>query len=271
MKQVEIPSLESVKHFKSAMDSERGAFGPFMISTDPAFVEAAGYAGYDFVLLDMEHGTTTFEQLPNLIRAANVTGVCPVVRVPRGSDIWIDQALDVGAGAVMIPQIDTADQARAAVSAAKFSPVGTRGTCRFVRSAGFGSVPGNRYFADAQNTCVILQAEGKKAVDNIDEIMAVPGIDVIFVGPYDLSSSLGHVGEIDHPEVTACIKSILAKAEDKGIKIGCFADNVESGKHWRDLGVRFIGYSCDTNIFLQGALRDIDEFSKTSREITLED
>ena len=131
-----MPTMESVAKFKAAMDSERGALGPFMICTDPALVESAGRAGYDFVLLDMEHGTTTFQTLPNLIRAANVTGVCPVVRVPRGSDIWIDQALDVGAGAVMIPQIDTAEQARAAVSAAKFSPMGTRGTCRFVRSAG---------------------------------------------------------------------------------------------------------------------------------------
>ena len=113
-----MPTMESVAKFKAAMDSERGALGPFMICTDPALVESAGRAGYDFVLLDMEHGTTTFQTLPNLIRAANVTGVCPVVRVPRGSDIWIDQALDVGAGAVMIPQIDTAEQARAAVSAA---------------------------------------------------------------------------------------------------------------------------------------------------------
>lgn len=128
---VTMPTLESVKNFKAAMASEQGAFGPFMITSDPAFVEAAGYAGYDFVLLDMEHGPGTFENLQNLIRAANVSGVCPVVRVPRGTDIWIDQALDVGAGAVMIPQIDSADQARAAVSAAKFSPRGTRGTCRF--------------------------------------------------------------------------------------------------------------------------------------------
>ena len=79
-----------------------------MITSDPAFVESAGYAGYDFVLLDMEHGPGTFENLQNLIRAANVAGVMPVVRVPRGSDIWIDRALDVGAGAVMVPQIDTA-------------------------------------------------------------------------------------------------------------------------------------------------------------------
>lgn len=111
MNPVNMPSMDSVARFKAAMDSDRGALGPFMIGTDPAFVEAAGYAGYDFVLLDMEHGTTTHQQLPHLIRAANVAGVCPVVRVPRGTDIWIDQALDVGAGAVMIPQIDTAEQA----------------------------------------------------------------------------------------------------------------------------------------------------------------
>ena len=97
------PSLSDVEVFRKALHSEQGAFGPFMITSDPAFVEAAGYAGYDFVLLDMEHGPGTFENLQNLIRAANVSGVCPVVRVPRGTDIWIDQALDVGAGAIMIP------------------------------------------------------------------------------------------------------------------------------------------------------------------------
>ena len=237
----EMPTMDSVTKFKAAMDSDKGALGPFMIATDPAFVESAGHAGYDFVLL---------------------AGVCPVVRVPRGSDIWIDQALDVGAGGVMIPQIDTAEQARAAVSAAKFSPVGTRGTCRFVRSAGFGAVPGSEYFSKAQDTVVILQAEGKKAVENLDEILDVPGIDVVFVGPYDLSSSLGHVGEIDHPEVVECIKGIIAKANAKGVKIGCFADTVEGGMKWRDLGVKFIGYACDTYLFYQKAKADVDAFVK---------
>ena len=245
MYSVNMPTMDSVARFKAAMDSEKGALGPFMIGTDPAFVEAAGYAGYDFVLLDMEHGTTTFQTLPHLIRAANVAGVCPVVRVPRGSDIWIDQALDVGAGAIMIPQIDTAEQARAAVSAAKFSPVGTRGTCRFVRSAGFGAVPGSEYFSKAQDTVVILQAEGKKAVENLDEIL-----------------DLGHVGEIDHPEVVECIKGIIAKANAKGVKLGCFADTVEGGMKWRDLGVKFIGYSCDTYLFMQAAKADVDAFAK---------
>jgi len=260
MKKVEMPGLENIRKFRDAMDSERAALGPFMITCDPAFVEAAGHVGYDFVLIDLEHGTVTFQQLPNMIRAANVSGVCPVVRVPRGSDIWIDQALDVGAGAVMIPQIDTAEQARAAITAAKFAPRGLRGTNRFVRAAGYGTMVGAEYFETANETMVILQAEGKKAVENLDEILDVPGIDVLFVGPYDLSSALGLVGQIDHPDVIECIKGIIAKASAKGIRLGCFADTVEGGKKWRDLGVKFIGYNCDVNMWAQAAAKDIAEF-----------
>ena len=189
MDTMKMPSMDAVARFKAAMDSDQGALGPFMITSDPAYVEAAGYAGYDFVLLDMEHGPGTFENLQNLIRAANVAGVCPVVRVPRGMDIWVDRALDVGAGALLVPQIDTADQARAVISAAKFAPVGSRGTNRFVRSACYGAKPGSEYFAQANETVVIIQAEGKKAVENLDEILDVPGLDVLFIGPYDLSSS----------------------------------------------------------------------------------
>ena len=112
---------------------------------------------------------------------------------------------------------------------------------------------------------VILQAEGKKAIENLDEILDVPGIDVVFVGPYDLSSSLGHVGEIDHPEVVAAIKEIIAKASAKGVKIGCFADTVEGGKKWRDLGVKFIGYACDTYIFMQAAKADVAAFDISAK------
>jgi len=259
---IKMPTMESVKVFRDRLETPAGVFGPFMITADPAFVEAAGYAGYDFVLLDMEHGPGTFENLQNLIRAANVAGVCPVVRVPRGSDIWIDQALDVGAGGIMIPQIDTAEQAKAAVAAAKFAPRGNRGTCRFVRSACYGGMPGAEYFQQAQDTVVIVQAEGRKAVENLDEILSVEGIDIVFVGPYDLSSSLGLIGQINHPKVMECIQEICDRAAVKGVKVGCFADNVHSAKRLREMGVKFLGYSCDTAIFQNAAAADVAEFQK---------
>lgn len=258
-----MPSMDSVARFKMAMDSKEGAFGPFMITSDPAIVESAGYAGYDFVLLDMEHGPGTFENLQNLIRAANVSDVCPIVRVPRGTDIWIDRALDVGAGGILIPQIDNAEQATAAVSTAKFAPIGTRGTCRFVRSAAYGAIEGKHYFKEAQDTMVLLQAEGKKAIDNLNEILSVPGIDVIFIGPYDLSASLGLIGQIDHPKVIELAKQVIIKANAKGIKVGCFVDNVAMGRKWRDMGVRFVGYSCDMNIFMRAAQADVNAFQES--------
>lgn len=261
-KEIPMPSMESVKAFRAKLETPKGVFGPFMITGDAAFVEAAGYAGYDFVLLDMEHGPGTFQNLQNLIRAANVANVFPLVRVPRGTDIWIDRALDVGAGGVLVPQIDTAEQARAAVSAAKFSPLGTRGTCRFVRSAGYGAIPGSDYFSQAQDTVVILQAEGKKAFDNLDEILEVPGIDMLFVGPYDLSSSLGLIGQIEHPKVMEYIQDIVKKAGAKGVKVGCFSDNPQTARKLRDLGVKFVGYSCDTAIFMRAAMEDVAVFAE---------
>ena len=261
-KTVSMPTMESVKVFREKLGSPEGVFGPFMITSDPAFVEAAGYAGYDFVLLDMEHGPGTFENLQNLIRGANVADVMPVVRVPRGSDIWIDQALDVGAGGVMIPQIDTAEQAKVAVAVAKFAPRGNRGTCRFVRSAGYGAISGDEYFTKAQETVVIVQAEGKKAIENLDDILDVEGIDIIFIGPYDLSSSLGIIGQINHPLVMDTIQEICDKAAKKGVWVGCFADNVQSAKNLRKMGVKFIGYSCDTAIFMRGAIADVTEYKK---------
>ncbi len=110
--------------------------------------------------------------------------------------------------------------------------------------------------ADARLAVIALGKCGARELNYISDV------DVVFVGPYDLSSSLGHVGEIDHPEVVECIKGIIAKANAKGVKLGCFADTVEGGMKWRDLGVKFIGYSCDTYLFMQAAKADVDAFAQ---------
>lgn len=257
-----IPSLDSVKRFREALDSPRGALGPFMLSVDPSMYEAAGLAGYDFLLIDMEHGHTTFAQLPDIIRGCNCVGVCPVVRVPRGTDIWISRALDAGAGAVFVPQIDTAEEAAQVVDAAKFSPLGHRGISKYARAGAYNTLKETNFFEQANETCVILQAEGKKALDNMDAIMEVPGIDVIFVGPYDLSSSLGLIGQVNHPEVVSCIKYIIDRGAAHGIRIGCYADTVERGIELREMGVRFIGYGTDANMLYRYCLSDVEKWKR---------
>ena len=258
-----LPSLDAVKKFKDAMDSPKGALGPFMISRDPAMYEAAGLAGYDFALIDMEHGVTAFSNLVDMIRGCNSVGVCPVVRIPRGTDIWISRALDVGAGAIFVPQIDTAEETAKIVDAAKFSPMGHRGLSKYVRAGAYNAVSEDKVFYERANeTCVIIQAEGKKAFENMDEIMSVPGVDVIFVGPYDLSSSLGLIGQVNHPDVVAYIKKIIAQGEKHGVKVGCFADTVERGIELREMGVKFIGYGTDLNMFYKFCKNDVDKWTK---------
>ena len=257
-----IPSLDAVRRFRDALDSPKGALGPFMLSVDPSMYEAAGLAGYEFLLIDMEHGLTTFAALPDIIRGCNCVGVCPVVRVPRGTDIWISRALDAGAGAVFVPQIDTAEEAKAVVDAAKFSPLGNRGISKYARAGAYNTLKETNFFERANETCVILQAEGKKALENMDAIMEIPGIDVVFVRPYDLASSLGLIGQVNHPEVVSCIKYIIDRGAAHGIKIGCYADTVERGIELREMGVRFIGYGTDANMFYRYCLNDVEKWKR---------
>jgi 4-hydroxy-2-oxoheptanedioate aldolase len=240
--------------FKERLQAGDTVFGPFMKTGDPAFVEIAGYAGFDFVILDMEHGPVTFENLQNLVRGAIIAGTVPIVRTSDSSDISISRALDLGACGVQIPQIQTADEAKSCISAAKFFPLGQRGVCRFVRAAGYSSIPRDDYFPMANNSMVILQLEGITAIDNLEEILDLEGIDIIFIGPYDLSQSLGYPGQVDHPEVIKKMKLIVNNARKRNVIVGTFTDTLASAQMWRSAGVQYISYSVDVGVFLEACV-----------------
>lgn len=227
------------------------AFGIFMKTGDPAFVEIAGLSGFEFVILDMEHGPVDFLNLQNLIRAAECAGVLPVVRVSALDATCVSRALDVGAKAVQVPMIETAEEARLAVNFAKYAPEGARGVCRYVRAAGYSSKDRFEYFREANSSLVILQLEGEEGVRNIDAILETPGVDVIFVGPYDLSQSLGVPGQTEHPIVEEKIRFIVEKASKKNIVVGTFVDDAGQAKKWMEAGVQYIACSVDTGIFYQ--------------------
>ncbi len=236
--------------FKEKCKAGETVYGPFMKTGDPAFVEIAGLAGFDFVILDMEHGPVSFENLQNLVRAAIISGAVPIVRTSDSSDISIGRALDIGAYGVQVPQISTAREARSVVRAARFYPSGERGVCRFVRAAAYSSMKGEDYFNGANQALVILQLEGRKAIDNLDEILAVEGIDLVFIGPYDLSQSLGFPGQVEHPEVLKEMRYISDRARARGVITGTFTDTPMAANRWRDAGVQYISYSVDTGIFM---------------------
>lgn len=240
--------------FKKRLHAGEVVFGPFMKTGDPAYVEIAGYAGFDFVILDMEHGPVSYENLQNLIRAAIIAGVAPIVRTPDSRGISVSKALDLGASGVQIPQVHSADEARSCVKAAKFFPLGSRGVCRFVRSAKYSYMSGKEYFVGANDCIVILQIEGEKALERLDDILDVEGIDIIFIGPYDLSQSMGLTGEVSHPAVTKKMEHIVHNARQKGVIVGTFTDTFSAAKKWKNSGVQYISYSVDVGIFMEACV-----------------
>lgn len=244
-----------IKNFKDKLNGD-GAIGVFSKTCDPAFIETMGYAGADYVIIDLEHGPNSVQSVQNLIRGAQVAGIMPIVRVKESCASVMSEVLDIGAGGIQVPQITTREEAENVIKRTKFAPVGERGVCRFVRAAQYSAKNRFEYFKDANNTVTILQIEGQEGIDNLDDIISVEGIDVIFIGPYDLSQSLGVAGQIDHPMVEKKMLEIIKSCAEKGITVGTFVDTVENARKWQKLGVKYISYSVDMGIFYE-AMRDI--------------
>lgn len=225
--------------------------GIFSKTTDSGMVEAAGHAGLDFIILDMEHGPIGQETLHHHVRAAALTPMASIVRVNGHDPDMIGSVLDSGADGVQVPNVSTADAARRAIAAARYHPEGNRGLCRFVRAAEFGTKDRGEYLAGANTTLVVLQVEGLEGIDNLDEIIDVPGFDVLFVGPYDLSQSVGKPGQVDDPDVLQLIGEIASKAAQKGLALGVFADTPAAMSQQAAMGFSYLSYSVDLNIFVQ--------------------
>ncbi|MDR1373330.1 MAG: aldolase [Dysgonamonadaceae bacterium] len=243
--------MNTLKTFKERLTKGEPVYGPFMKTGDPAFVECAGHAGFDFCILDMEHGPVDFFTLQNLIRGAEASGILPVVRTYDSSETAISKALDLGAKGIQVPQIRSAEEARKAIKAAKYHPGGERGVCRFVRAANYSSTPRSEYFETANETLVILQVEGKQVINRLEEILSVEGLDILFVGPYDLSQSLGVPGQISHPSVIEAIKTITERAGQSGVVTGVFCDTYDAASLWRTAGIQYLSWSVDVGIFTE--------------------
>lgn len=229
---------------------KRTAVGTFSKTTDSAFVEAAGLAGLDFIILDTEHGPANLETLHNHVRASRLTSMSAIIRIKGVDAHAIGSALDTGAAGIQVPNINTAQQAKIAVDAARFYQLGNRGVCRFVRAAHFGSQDKTEYFSKANTAVVILQVEGLEGVKNLDAILDVQGFDVLFIGPYDLSQSVGKPGEVNAPEVLTLMSEIAQKAQSKGVILGAFCDTPENAQLLKEQGFQYLAYSVDVNIYL---------------------
>ncbi len=254
---------ELLRRFKDQL-TRRPLFGPFCKSSDAGVIEALGHAGFDFVILDMEHGPNTVETIQQLLRAAEVVGILPVVRVPAADAEMISKVLDVGAAGVQIPQIASAEDVEAARRAAKFAPSGERGVCRFVRAAGYSSTEKNEYFKEANEALLVIQVEGQAASDNLEHILDVPGPDVVFIGPYDLSQSLGVPGQIEHPLVVEKMNQIVDTCLQRGIVVGNFTETPEQTAFWTKRGLRYMSFSVDMGIMYEAGRMLVSELHRNS-------
>lgn len=218
--------------FKEKVKRGEFALGSFVNFYAPALVEIIGYSGLDFIVIDDEHGAFSYPQIEELIRSAEVAGITPFVRVSYDNSA-IQKALDRGAKGVQVPMVNNKADAEAVVKKAKYPPMGSRGTAYSHRAARFGSYSGNAYLEAAdQNTFIIVHIETPEAVANFTDIVSVPGIDAVFVGPTDLSVSMGYKVEgPSHPAVQSVIQDLFRKGRETGTIMGTVAGNpVDIGK-----------------------------------------
>ena len=245
---------------KSRLRAGETVVGPFVIVPSMTLVDTLGYAGMDFCIIDTEHGPVDMQTSMDLVIAADGAGVSPIIRVGDNDERLILRALDIGSAGVQVPQINNVDDARRVIHSAKYAPIGERGLSIFTRAGDYFKHAGERH-TDRQNeeTTVVVHIEGRRGLDNLDEIMTVDGIDVLFLGPYDISQSLGVPGDVRNPIVETALKDAAEKARAQGRAVGSYAKDVEMGKWLIDMGVQYLAINVDATIYMQACERIVKE------------
>jgi len=226
-----------------------------MMIPDAGVAEIVAGAGFDFLLFDMEHGPATLESVENCLRACELRGAAGLVRTPDGSPATVSKVLDAGAKGILVPHVKSAQQAADVVAAMTFGPPGARGINAVSRAANYGQCDYIEFFHESdRETLIMVQIEDREAVDELDAIAAVPGIDVIFCGPYDLSRSLGQIGNPAHPDVKSVVERIVAAGTvRKDCVPGLYVGSTEGAIEWQGRGARFFAFGGDTGFLSKGA------------------
>ena len=244
--------------FKEHLESGRPLLGTFLQIPAAEMAEIVGHAGLDFGIIDAEHGMLGVDVSIQMVRGCDSVGLATVYRVPKLDPHRIGHALDIGASAVMVPNVTNCQEAEQAIQGALYHPLGMRGVCPFARGAGYNAVDERPdYYNEAnREVAVVLQIEGQAGLANVDSILEVQGIDALFIGPFDLSQSLGIPGQVTDPRVLEGIRQIVQKAGAKGIAVGNFAVTPEQAHKYLEIGVRFVAYGVDSMVVAR-AYRDL--------------
>jgi len=261
-----IASMYRKNTLKQRLRSGENVLGCWTMLGHPQVVEILSLAGFDYLVLDQEHGLGDPTTLAAQLHAMSATPTVGVVRVPWNDHVYLKRVLDVGAEAVLIPSVDTADDARAAVAACLYPTRGRRGTAASsVRASSYGMAPD--YVATcADNLLIAIQIESANAVENIDDIVAVEGVDLIFIGPFDLSATVGQMGNLKHPEVAKLIEHAETRIKAAGRPMGTVP---HPGCTWKDMfdrGYQFVNAGSDIARLRDGAVADVKSFRELYRK-----
>lgn len=248
-----------MKSFRDRLRAGEVLLSTLVSFPSPEVVELLSKLNFDWLFIDGEHGPFGTLEMQRMLQA--VDDKCPcLIRVPCNNLVCIKQALDIGATGIIVPQINNAEEAQAAVRAAKYPIQGNRGV-GLARAHEYG-ISFTDYLAKANHeTCVVIQAETRGAIEQIEEIVAIEDVDAILIGPYDLSANLGHTGEINHPEVVAAINKVEAACKQADVKLGYFGVNPESVLPYKEKGFTLLTIGVDSLFILNGAQQLLDEMN----------
>ncbi len=232
------------------------AFGTWLSLGSHTTAEVVGSAGFDWAVIDLEHGLGDYSNLVCQLQALKGTLTVPLVRVTANDPAMIKRALDIGAQGVIVPMVNSAEEARRAVDATKYPAQGSRGVASTSRASGFGT-NFKEYFDSAnEKILTMVQIETVQAVENVFEIAQVEGVDVLFVGPLDLTTSLGVQSQLDHPKTLQSLERIGKAARDADKPLGVLVGNTQQAMQFKERGYRFIGVSSDM-VLLNTAAREL--------------
>ncbi len=213
--------------------------------------EAMSLVGFDFLWIESEHSPLDFTDVQMLIQAVGGRVPC-LVRIPENAEVWFKKALDTGCDGLVVPQVRTADEARRAVRWAYYPPLGER-SVGITRAQGYGITFSEYVETINDRLLLVLQVEHKTAVDNVEEIVRVPGISAVLIGPFDLSGSLGLLGQTTHPEVESRIETVRAACEEAKVPLGIFAVDAPTARRYIERGFRLITCASDLTFMQRGA------------------
>jgi 4-hydroxy-2-oxoheptanedioate aldolase len=248
--------------FKRALARGKPQIGLWSSLSSNYTVEVIAGAGFDWILLDSEHSPADIENLLTQLQAAAPYPTHPVVRIPWNDMVTIKRVLDIGAQSLLVPYVSTAAEAKAAVSYTRYPPAGVRGVAGTTRATRFGRIADYARRAH-EEICLLVQVETQGALDNIEAICGMDGVDGVFIGPADLHASLGHPGEIANPKVKPMIDDAIRRIRKSGKAPGILTPNEADARHWLDCGALFVAVGADVGILARGAEALAAKFKKS--------